>query len=154
MNTTVSTAEAEDLAGYLKLAAEVEHWFGPMVNEPKFVAAVRAAINDRRALLVRDGEHVTGGLLFRHRHAVAHIDWLVVAASSRKTGIGRHLVTEVLRRTSATVVEVVTFGADHEAAQLGGARVFYERLGFSPDRPEPDGPDGGSRQRYLLHLDR
>ena len=86
---------------------------------------------------------MTGGLLFRHRHAVAHIDWLVVAASSRKTGIGRHLVTEVLRRTSATVVEVVSFGADHEAAQLvvlGFLRtsgVFARQTGAGrPRRPE------------------
>ena len=32
----------------------------------------------------------------------------------------------------AGTVEVATFGADHSGASAGGARVFYECLGFVP----------------------
>lgn len=46
------------------------------------------------------------------------------------------------------VLEVVTFGPDHPGAVAGGARVFYERLGFTPGEAAPAGPEGGSRQRY------
>ncbi|MER7553822.1 N-acetyltransferase, partial [Streptomyces anulatus] len=31
---TIRTARDADLDGFLNLASEVEHWFGPMVEEP------------------------------------------------------------------------------------------------------------------------
>ena len=46
----------------------------------------------------------------------------------------------------AGTLEVETFGADHLGAVTSGARVVYERLGFSPAEPAPAGPEGGSRQ--------
>lgn len=46
------------------------------------------------------------------------------------------------------VVEVVTFGADHPGAAESGARVFYERLGFTPAEAAQPGPEGGSRQVF------
>jgi hypothetical protein len=45
-------------------------------------------------------------------------------------------------------LEVETFGADHPGAVTSGARVFYERLGFSAAEPAPAGPEGGTRQIY------
>ena len=33
-----------------------------------------------------------------------------------------------------------------------GARVFYERLGFTPAEAAEPGPEGGSRQVYRLRL--
>ncbi|GGQ59154.1 hypothetical protein GCM10010195_13450 [Kitasatospora griseola] len=47
---------------------------------------------------------------------------------------------------------VVTFGADHPGAVTSGARVFYERLGFSPAEAAENGPEGGSRQVYRRAL--
>jgi predicted N-acetyltransferase YhbS len=47
---------------------------------------------------------------------------------------------------------VVTFGADHPGAVSSGARVFYERLGFSPAEAADPGPEGGSRQVYRLAI--
>lgn len=52
--------------------------------------------------------------------------------------------------TGPGTVEVVTFGADHPGAVTSGARVFYERLGFSPAEATDPGPDGGSRQVFRL----
>ena len=45
-------------------------------------------------------------------------------------------------------VEVVTFGGGHPGAAASGARVFYERLGFTPAEAVAPGPEGGSRQVY------
>lgn len=157
----VRLATPEDLPGFLHLAAEVEHWFGPMVDQPGFHTAVRACVDRSQALVAADGDGVRGGLLFGGRFPDFHIGWLVVSETTRGSGVGRELVAEALRRFTAVpdsvdpgttiTVDVVTFGADHPAARDGGARVFYERLGFEPDRMEPTGPDGGSRQRYRWH---
>ncbi|MGW5929561.1 GNAT family N-acetyltransferase, partial [Streptomyces anulatus] len=39
---TIRTARDADLDGFLILASQVEHWFGPMVEEPGFHRAVEA----------------------------------------------------------------------------------------------------------------
>ena len=59
-------------------------------------------------------------------------------------------MAEAMRRfiSGPGVVEVVTFGAGHPGAAASGARVFYERLGFTPAAAAAPGPEGGSRQVY------
>jgi hypothetical protein len=59
-------------------------------------------------------------------------------------------MTEAIRRfmPGPGIVEVVTFGADHPGASASGARIFYERLGFTPAEAAAPGPEGGSRQIY------
>ncbi|MEV7021768.1 hypothetical protein [Kitasatospora sp. NPDC093558] len=47
----------------------------------------------------------------------------------------------------------MTFGAGHPGAVVSGARVFYERLGFTAAEAAEPGPEGGSRQVYRLLLD-
>jgi predicted N-acetyltransferase YhbS len=78
----------------------------------------------------------------------------VVSAPARGQGIGRALVTEAIYRlvTGPGVVDVVTFGPDHPGAVASGARVFYERLGFTPAETSSPGPEGGSRQVYRKTL--
>jgi hypothetical protein len=59
-------------------------------------------------------------------------------------------MAEAMRRfvSGPGTVEVVTFGAGHPDAAASGARVFYERLGFTPAEAAAPGPEGGSRQVY------
>ncbi|MET8625532.1 GNAT family N-acetyltransferase [Kitasatospora sp. NPDC004669] len=151
---TVRLARPDDLRGFLALAAEVEHWFGPMVAEPGFHRAVGRSLDRGLATVVEDGRGVLGGLLFGNRPPLHHLHWLVVAEHARGTGVGRALVEDALRRhvRAPATVEVVTFGADHPGAVTSGARVFYERLGFTPAEPAAPGPEGGSRQVYRLHV--
>lgn len=91
-----------------------------------------------------------GGLLFSARPPAYHVRWLVVSGPARRQGAGRALMAEAMRRfvSGPGVVEVVTFGAGHPGAAASGARVFYERLGFTPAEAAPSGPEGGSRQVY------
>ncbi|MFJ9840107.1 GNAT family N-acetyltransferase [Kitasatospora sp. NPDC101155] len=154
----VRPARPDDLPGFLALAAEVEHWFGPMVAEPGFHRAVRKCIDRGLATVAEgDGEGLLGGLLFGTdgttppRH---HLHWLVVADRARGTGLGRALVEDALRRhvRAPAVVEVVTFGPGHPGEVTSGARVFYERLGFTPAEAAEPGPEGGTRQVYRRHL--
>jgi len=149
----VVPAQVADLGNFLLLAAEVEDWFGPMVDEREFHDAVRKNIARGSALLAFDGTDVVGGLLFSRHHAPAYdIGWLVVTAERRSEGIGEALVARAVRDwvRPPAVVGVVTFGGDHPGAR---SRHFYERLGFEPVRIEDAGPEGGSRERFELRLE-
>ncbi|MGK4585664.1 GNAT family N-acetyltransferase [Kitasatospora sp. HPMI-4] len=149
----IRAAREQDFAGFLGLAAEVEHWFGPMVEEPGFHRALHKHIGRATALVAAShGQGLLGGLLFGGQAPVHRIHWLVVAERARGQGVGHALVAEAMRRfgPGPGTVEVVTFGADHPGAVAGGARVFYERLGFVPAESAEPGPEGGSRQVYRL----
>lgn len=140
------------MAGFIALAAQVEHWFGPMVGEPGFLE-VLSRHTGRGTALVADagaGEDLLGGLLFTAKPPAYYVRWLVVAEHARGRGIGSALMSDAMRRfvTGPGVVEVVTFGADHPGAAESGARAFYERLGFIPAQAAAPGPEGGSRQIY------
>jgi GNAT superfamily N-acetyltransferase len=145
----------DDLPGFLRLAGEVEQWFGPMVEDEGFRCAVTRNIGRGTALVVdaHQGLGPVGGLLFGGTSPIYHIRWLVVAEQARGQGVGRALVTEALARfvrQPRAVVEVVTFAQDHPAASISGARSFYEHLGFTAAELADVGPEGGSRQVYRL----
>ncbi|WP_329560642.1 GNAT family N-acetyltransferase [Kitasatospora sp. NBC_01266] len=147
----VRPAQEHDFPGFLALAAQVEQWFGPMVEDAGFHDAVAKHIHRSTALVaVSSGSGLLGGLLFGVKAPVHHVNWLVVSAESRGSGVGRALMADASRRfvRGPGSIEVVTFGADHPGAAASGARVFYESLGFTPAEAAEPGPEGGSRQVY------
>ena len=151
----VTAGTPGDVDGLLTLAAEVEAWFGPMVDDPGFHDALDRNIRRGTAWVVRstDGRDLLGGLLTGGRAPAYRLNWLVVAAAARGTGVGSALVRHAIDRyVRPCRVDVVTFGVDHPAATDSGARAFYERLGFVAGEQAPPGPEGGSRQWYHLSL--
>ncbi|MFJ6461355.1 GNAT family N-acetyltransferase [Streptomyces sp. NPDC091387] len=147
----VRLAREQDFAGFLGLAAQVEHWFGPMVGDPGFHSAVDKHIGRSAALVaVSSCSDLLGGLLFGAKEPTYHVHWLVVSEKERGKGVGRALMVDATRRfvRGPGSIEVVTFGADHPGAVVSGARVFYECLGFAPAEAADPGPEGGSRQVY------
>ncbi|MET4924107.1 GNAT family N-acetyltransferase [Streptomyces sp. PSRA5] len=158
----VRLARGRDLSGFLGLAAQVEHWFGPMVDDPGFSGAVVEHTRGAKALVAVDQPAAArpeaaqppllGGLLFGSDAPVFHVHWLVVSERARGRGVGAALMADAMKRfvTGPGTVEVVTFGADHPGATVSGARAFYERLGFLPAEATDPGPEGGSRQVYRL----
>jgi ribosomal protein S18 acetylase RimI-like enzyme len=154
---TIRPAREQDVDGFLQLAAQVEQWFGPMVDDPGFHEAVRKNIRRSTALVATapGSEQLLGALLFGAKSPVYHLHWLVVTATERGRGTGRALVEDAVRRFVRTpgTLEVVTFGPDHPGALTSGARVFYERLGFTAAEPAEPGPEGGSRQVYRRAVD-
>jgi GNAT superfamily N-acetyltransferase len=149
----VRLAGEGDFPGFLGLAAQVECWFGPMVEDPGFHDTVRKHMRRSTAIVaVSSGPDLLGGLLFAVKAPAYHVRWLVVSERSRGTGVGRALMAEAMCRfvRGPGTVEVVTFGADHPGASVSGARVFYERLGFVPAEVVDPGPEGGSRQVFRL----
>jgi ribosomal protein S18 acetylase RimI-like enzyme len=125
---------------------EVEPLFGPM---PEFESALLRNISRGTALCARDTRgQVLGGVLLRAAPQT-QISWLAVRPSARRRGVGRALVTEALRRLPAACDVVVdTFGEDNVEGRP--ARRLYESFGFVPAEHLPDGPEGGSRQRFRL----
>ena len=145
----VSTAGPADLPGFLALAAQVEHWFGPMVGDPGFAEAVSRNVERGTALCVRreDSARLRAGMLHSCRPGTCRITWLVVDGADRGCGVGRALVSAlVCRVVDADDLEVITFAGGQPAAGPSGARAFYERLGFTAAEAAPEGPDGAPRQ--------
>jgi ribosomal protein S18 acetylase RimI-like enzyme len=142
----VSEATPDDVASWLDVAHEVEPLFGPM---PEFESTLRRNITRGTALCVRDASgQVVGGMLLR---AAPHtqITWLAVRSSARRSGVGHALLAEALRRcVPPCEVLVDTFGEDNIEGYP--ARRLYESFGFVPGEHLPDGPEGGSRQRFRL----
>ena len=148
----IRLADEQDAPGLIELASQVEDWFGPMAGDPGFRAVLGRHIGRSTALVaVGAGQAgLLGGLLFSARPPAYHVRWLVVSGPARRQGAGRALMAEAMRRfvSGPGTVEVVTFGAGHPGAAASGARVFYERLGFTPAEAAAPGPEGGSRQVY------
>src|SRR4051794_9130301 len=95
----VAPASPEDMTGFLSLAAEVEDWFGPMVANPEFRAALEKNIRRGTALVVRAaGTGLLGGLLTGGQPPTYRLNWLVVAAAARGRGIGNSLVNHAINR--------------------------------------------------------
>ena len=84
----VRLAHQYDVPGFLDLAGQVEHWFGPMVEDPGFRTALDRHIERSTALVAAapDGAQpqkndLLGGLLFGGRPPHYHLHWLVVRDS-------------------------------------------------------------------------
>lgn len=56
----VHVAQLEDISSWLDLAAEVEHLFGPMVNEPTFTDILLRNIKRGSAFCIREHDGPPG----------------------------------------------------------------------------------------------
>lgn len=148
----VQVAQPEDVDSWLSLAAEVEHLFGPMVNEPSFMETLKRNIESGTAFCIRerDGPPSTpllAGILFSAKPPSYKIGWMAVAESSRRQGLGTVLLTHVMGLVQRPAeVTVTTFGPESHGGDA--ARQFYLTAGFEPAEMTHDGPEGGSRQVF------
>jgi len=145
-------AERADFFSWLRLAAEVEHLFGPLVGDPGFYRALRRNIRRGTAFCVREdaaspAAMLLGGLLFSPKPPRYTIGWLAVSSGYRRRGIGQRLVAHALSTVQPPAeVVVTTFGP---AIKDGiAARRFYGKLGFHAAEMAPGGPDGRARQVF------
>lgn len=136
----IRSAEPGDVPGWLALAREVEHLFGPMSEVPEFRAALEKAIGDGHALAAAapsdDGEkELAGGIVFSPEGGV--IEWLAVSTRARGAGLGRELLAAAIERLDpARPVRVQTFAP--VSPDGAAARRLYASFGFE-DR-EDAGP--------------
>lgn len=147
----VEIAQPDDYIPWLRLAAEVEPLFGPMVADAGFQSAVRRNIERASAFCVRArageaGRPLLGGILWSARPPAYRIGWLAVTAGSRRRGIGRALVEHCLALTAPPAeITVMTFSPESRGGEP--ARRFYQALGFDPAEMAP-GPGGEARQVF------
>ena len=148
----VRLATVADLHGFLGLAAQVEQWFGPMINVAGFHNAVKKTAHARTALCVDGDDGLDGGILCNRCPYHFQISWLVVSEHARGAGIGSALLRSAISRfvTPPATVAVVTFGKDHPSATSGRVRDFYSNHGFTTAEEADTGPDGTSRQWFRL----
>jgi GNAT superfamily N-acetyltransferase len=144
---TVGLAASSDIPSWLEIVHEVEPLFGAL---PGFEATLAKNIDRGRAVVVRerDGSVLAGALLGAGEgHGV--VAWLAVRASAQGRGVGGVLLADVLGRFPAGEDVVVdTFGDDPPGG--AAARGLYSSAGFEKVQRLPPGPDGGSRERWLL----
>ena len=150
LTSVILRAEAaadRDLTSWLELVQEVEPIFGPM---PDFAVHARRAADRGSALVVRDRDDtVLGAALLSHSPSSRKIHWLAVRADARRRGVARVLLAAILARwPPPDDIEVVTFGPHVSYGRP--ARALYESAGFRPAEIRPAGPEGGSRQRFVL----
>ncbi|MEF3305689.1 GNAT family N-acetyltransferase [Paenibacillus sp. GYB003] len=154
----VVNATKEDIQGWLELAAEVEYLFGPMLDNPHFIDALEKNINRGSAYCVREnngspGSNLLGGVLFSSSNAPFYkIGWLSVSSQSRGRGVATVLLNHVLSLVRpSSEVSVITFGDDIPDGKA--ARSLYQKFGFIPSNElVPNGPEGGSRQKFILTI--
>ena len=128
----VRLAIPEDIEGWLALAKEVEHLFGPMAEVPEFKDALAKVIADKQAFASPHGSSplansILGGIVVSKE--TNSIEWLVVSASARGLGIGGQLLEAALNRLdSARPIAVQTFAPS--VPEGLAARRLYQKFGF------------------------
>lgn len=142
----VEGATEADIPSWLELVGEVEPLFGPM---PMFDVTLKTKIREGDALCVREGGRVVGGVLLGGTAPDNWIRWLAVRREARRRGTGAALIEAVFARwPRACSISLATFGADNPEGRP--ARRLYERHGFTAREMLPRGPEGGTRQLYVL----
>jgi ribosomal protein S18 acetylase RimI-like enzyme len=137
-NSNVTVSTGADFDGWLKLAAEVESLFGPMVTEPGFLTALTQKIAEGQAFCVRQGDNLSGtpllgGVVISREEN--EIIWLAVSASARGNGLGDRLLSCALESLDRTrPVSVVTFDNSVEAGLP--AKRLYQKYGFADHQPQ------------------
>jgi GNAT superfamily N-acetyltransferase len=144
----IRAAVQADVTEWLALVREVEPLFGPM---PDFAATLRRNVLRGSAFAaVSDAGEFLGGLLLGG--PTPHdrwIRWLAVRGDRRGCGAGGALVERALAAfPPPCVISLHTFGEDN--ADGLPARRLYVRYGFTPLEMVEPGPEGGSRQLFVL----
>lgn len=148
----VRVAQPEDFNSWLSLTVELEPLFGPMVNEPSFLDALKRNIDRGSAFCIREcdgppGTPLLAGVLFSAKPPSYKIGWMAVAEHSRRQGLGTALMTHLMGLVERPAeVAVTTFGP--EVSGGDAARQFYLTAGFQPAEMTHDGPDGGPTQVF------
>jgi ribosomal protein S18 acetylase RimI-like enzyme len=92
-------------------------------------ARVRRAIlgRDCCVLIARRERRIAGFAIMHFGEQVAHLNLLAVGMEHRRQGLGRQLIDWL----SASAIEAGVFRIDLELRETnGGARAFYQSLGF------------------------
>jgi len=128
----ITDATIDDFPGWLELAGEVEHLFGPMAREKSFQDHLKESISNKCCFCVRP--KTAGNAMLRGAIAVSfdtnEICWLAVRSADRGQGLGKLLLAHALTRLDTSRdIRVQTFAPG--VAEGRAARALYLHFGFS-----------------------
>ena len=124
---------------WLKLAAEVEDLFGPMVDSEEFQTAIRECIENKNAFCVADDGIIKGIIAIDRVNN--EISWLAVSRKFRGNNTGRQLVEKAIQELDPNRnIFVQTFASGIEAGKT--ARYIYEKNGFTDYKDAGRNPAG------------
>jgi ribosomal protein S18 acetylase RimI-like enzyme len=134
---SVRDATPDDTTSLLRLLAQLGTGAEPPDPERSHQALARILGREDHAVLLAEDHgapvgsvHVVVVLNLTHDGAPwAIIENLIVDERSRRGGVGRALIEEVVRRARARGCYKIQFLS---AAHRAGAHAFYESLGFEP----------------------
>lgn len=116
---------------------------------PMFDVTLKTKIREGDALCVRDGTQVIGGVLLGGHAPDNWVRWIAVRRTARRHGAGAAMMHAVLTRWPAPcTISLATFGEDN--AEGHPARRYYAHFGFEAREMLPNGPEGGTRQKFVL----
>ncbi len=120
-------AKNKDVDSWLEMLELVKENF-PGLDLDEYRAILVKRINQENALVIKDGEAVTGALLFSKESK--ELEFLAVHPQCRKKGIAKALIQHMFTLfPKGSRIFVVTY---REGDEMGkAARRLYEHLGFT-----------------------
>ena len=124
----IREATVGDIAGWINLAREVEHLFGPMADCPEFEKGLKRCASEGHAFVSESEKGSIEGAIAIDREA-NEIAWLAVGRSARGQGVGSALLQRALFALDASrPMRVQTFAEGIEEGE--GARRLFSAFGF------------------------
>jgi [ribosomal protein S18]-alanine N-acetyltransferase len=138
-------ADLEAVASWIASPRECALWAGPTVPFPLDLSALPEQIGMTSAINValEDAYGLAAfGQALTRPPGRAHLARVVVRPDARRSGLGRALLKELLARTAAAGLSVVTLNVYRDNL---AAVTLYEALGFvRAERPSEDPPAPGA----------
>lgn len=130
----IRLAEPRDLDGWMELVDKVKDSFPGLETKEELDAhrkTVQDFISRGEAVCAKDGDRVTGALLFSKENRM--LCFLAVDPVCRRQHIAENMVSLML--TGMDSAEEITVTTYREGVPEGiAARAFYKRLGFAEGR--------------------
>lgn len=129
-----------DYKQWIILVKEVEHLFGEMAKHEQFQEALRQAIEDKRAICIKDNvKKLLGGIIICKE--TNNILWFAVLDEVKGKGLGEKLLIKALSELNmAKDIFVQTFSKECEAGIP--ARKLYMKHKFEDYRDGEINPAG------------
>ncbi len=137
----VEIAKIEDMGNWLKLAKEVEPFFGPMSEEISFQSALKDLIEQKQAFCIRENQEFCGAIAISKNDN--EILWFAVSQTYKGKGYGRILLDFAIKNLdNSKNIFVQTFAEGIEVGEP--ARKLYQSFGFIDIKPGEINPAGYS----------
>jgi len=123
----ISYAALDDIPDWMNFVSVVIGGF-PCLEESSHLETVKRSIENRQALIMRDGSAIIGAAAFSRR--TGSIDFLAAHPQYRRGGVAKALLDVITRNPLAgRAISITTFREGDRAD--AGQRAEYKRLGFA-----------------------